>query len=263
MTPAGFKTASGCVIDTATSVKRLILGMATDQNLSVPARAAATDLATRIAIFIDRPARISIDKLRGPGEWRDAAGTYHSEGLLSIGQLVLDVDATGHVARATLDPGTGSPEVDQAILAGVALADSSRALAAEPSSAPRHARLWLLTAAKPQPSWATPLFELAGRVPAESTPVTVVQQETPRYPNELRARHVEGDVVIAFEVDEQGQVPATSIRVVSADDSAFVAPAIASIRAAKFQPAREGGCAVSSTMRQRLRFRPPAGAPTR
>jgi TonB family protein len=263
MTPAGFKTASGCVSDTTTTVKRLVLGMATDQNLSAPARAMATDLATRIAVFIDRPARISIDKLRGPGDWRDAAGTYHSEGLLSVGQLVFDVDAAGHVTRATLDPGTGSPEVDRAILAGVALADSSRALAAEAGSAQRHARLWLLTAAKAQPSWATPLFELAGRVPAESTPATVVHQETPSYPVALRVKHVEGDVVVAFDVDEQGQVPAASVHVISADDSAFVAPAIASIRAAKFLPAREGGCAVSSTMRQRLRFRPPGGGPAK
>lgn len=253
----------GCRPDTTTIFKRLAVGMSVDPDLDSTGRALATTVAADIAGFIEPPAHVTMDKLRGPSEWKDATGSYQSEGLLSIGQLVLDLHQTGRVQHVALDPGTGSLEVDRALLAGVAAADSNGVFpqaGTDTRVARRQIRLWILTAASPLSTWATPLFMVAGRVPANATSAMVQIQSAPTYPQALLAKGVAGDAYIAFEVDSQGQVPEASIRVLSADDSAFIQPAEQSIRESRFAAATQGGCPVRSTLRQRVRFRAPATA---
>lgn len=266
---AGAQNGSSCTPDTSTAVKRLVVGLSADRELGPAARQLTTTVAAQIAAFVEAPARLTLDQLLGPDEWKDAAGTYRSEGLLSIGQIAMNLDPAGHVQRVTLDPGTGSPEVDRAILAGVAAADSSGVFPAGADAAPaaagvrapvRHVRLWVLTAASPQATWAAPLFVVAGRIPANATPAAIQSQSAPAYPRALLARRVEGDAYLAFEIDEQGRVPESSIQVLSADDSAFIEPARQSIRQASFVAATQGGCAVRAKMRQRVRFQAPATA---
>ncbi len=242
-------------------VKRLVLGLAADSEPDSSARALAAGVAVQIASFVEPPTRITIDKARGPVEWKDASGTYRSEGLLSIGQLVLDLGPTGHVQRLALDPGTGSPEVDHALLAGTAMADSAGVFspAANGTHAPE-VRLWLLTAPKPLATWAAPLFLVAGQVPVKATPAVVQSQPAPSYPPALLAKGVEGDAYLAFQVDEQGHVAESSIQVLSADDPAFVDPAKESVRETHYLAATQGGCPVPVALRQRVRFRAPGAA---
>jgi TonB family protein len=212
------------------------------------------------ASFVVAPLRLTIDKLRGPGDWTDPTGTYHSDGLLSLAQLVLEVDASGQTARRRLDPGTGSAEVDGAIFAAIAAADSTAAFLLDSTfgpPGPRHVRLWLMTAVKPPATWASPLFRVAGRVPAHASPIVVRASSMPSYPKAIRGVPTEGDVVLAFEVDEHGEVPESSLRVLRTDDSAFVAPALRSVRETRFEPATEGGCAVRARMQQWVHFKPP------
>jgi TonB family protein len=267
---AGRAAAQGnsCTPDTATVVKRLVVGLSADHELDSASRRLTTTVAAQIAAFVEAPTRLTMDKLRGPGEWKDGTETYTSEGLLSIGQIGLDLAPDGHVHRVALDPGTGSPEVDRAILGAVAAADSGGVFpaagaapgAAAPGNAARHVRLWVLTAATPAATWAAPLFMVAGRIPANATPAVVRSQPQPSYPQALLARGIEGDAYLAFEIDAQGRVPESSIQVLSADDPAFVEPAKQSIRQASFVAGTEGGCAVATRMRQRVRFRPPTTA---
>jgi len=252
--------AAACVRDTDTVFEELVLGLSPDLNLSGRELAAATTVAVRLASFVVAPLRLTIDKLRGPGDWTDATGTYHSDGLLSLAQLVLELDATGRTARRRLDPGTGSPEVDGAIFAAIATADSTAAFLLDSTfgpQGPRQLRLWLLTAVKPPSTWASPLFRVAGRVPAHASPIVVRASSMPSYPKAMRGPPTEGDVVLAFEVDEHGEVPESSLRVVRTDDSAFVAPALRSVRETRFEPATEGGCVVRARMQQWVHFKPP------
>ena len=254
------QAAGACTPDTATRVQQLALGLEPDAGLPDTAAAFAVQLARQIATFVEPPTRLSIDRLRGPSEWRDGESSHRSAGLLSIGQLVVAVGPDGRVREAGLDPGTGSPEVDHALLAGVASADSGGVF--QPprgSSGVRRVRLWVLTAPAPAPSWATPVFRVAGRVPAAATPATVVEEPAPGYPAALAGTGREGEVYVAFDVDQAGTVPEGSLRVLSADDSAFVPPALAAIRAGHFAPGTQGGCPVRMTVRQRIRFNPAAG----
>lgn len=258
---AAAQAAAACTPDTSTTVKRLTVGMTAEREPDSTVRDLSTRVAVQVATFFEPPSRLTIDKLRGPSEWKDAAGSYKSEGLLSVGQLVVDLGDAGH-ARVALDPGTGSPEVDHALLAAAATVDSAGFFPhADPGARAslRHVRLWVLTAATAPSTWAAPLFAVAGRVPANATSATVESEPAPSFPAALRERRVEGDVYLAFEVDAQGHVPETSLRVLSADDSAFIEPAKQSIREGRFAAATQGGCAVSSTMRQRVRFRLPEG----
>lgn len=259
---AAAQTAAACTPDTGTVVKRLAVGMSADREVDSTVRELSTRVAVQVATFFEPPSRLSIDRLRGPSEWKDASGSYRSEGLLSIGQLVVDLGEAGH-ARVALDPGTGSPEVDHALLVAAAAVDSAGFLPpADPAARTslRHVRLWVLTATAPPSTWAAPLFAVSGRVPANATSATVESEPPPSFPAALRAQRAEGDVYLAFEVDEQGHVPEASLRVLSADDSAFIEPAKQSVREGRFVAATQGGCAVASTIRQRMRFRLPAGA---
>lgn len=258
---AAAQTAAACTPDTGTTIKRLTVGMTAEREPDSTLRDLSTRVAVQVATFFEPPSRLSIDKLRGPSEWKDASGSYRSEGLLSIGQLAVDLGDAGH-ARVALDPGTGSPEVDRALLAAAGAVDSAGFFAHPDPGARaslRHVRLWVLTASTPPSTWAAPLFAVAGRVPANATSATVESEPAPSFPTALRERRVEGDVYLAFEVDAQGHVAQTSLRVLSADDSAFIEPAKESIREGRFVAATQGGCAVSSTMRQRIRFRLPEG----
>ncbi len=255
---AAAQTAAPCVPDTATVVKRLVLGLSTDRELDPAARELATAIAIQVGSFVEPPTRLTIDKLRGPAEWKEVTGTYQSEGLLSIGQLVIALGPNGRVQQVALDPGTGSLEVDRAVLAAVAGADSGGIFPPAEGAPVRRVRLWLLTAATPPPGWATPLFPVSGRTPANATPAVVQSQRPPTYPPALLASRAEGDAYLAFEVDESGQVPEPSIQVLSADHGAFVEPARQSIREARFVAATQGGCPTRSKLRQRVRFRAPA-----
>jgi TonB family protein len=254
------QAAGACAPDTATRVLQLALGLEPDAGLPDTAAAFAAQLARQIATFVEPPTRLSIDRLRGPSEWRDGEASHRSAGLLSIGQLVVALGPDGRVREAGLDPGTGSPEVDHALLSGVVSADSGGVFQAAPGSSDvRRVRLWVLTAPAPAPSWATPVFRVVGRVPAAATPATVVEEPAPRYPAPLAGTGREGEVYVAFDVDEAGTVPEGSVRVLSADDSAFVPPALAAIRAGHYAAGTQGGCPVRMTLRQRVRFRAAAG----
>jgi TonB family protein len=248
-------SAPGCTPDTATKLQQLALGLEPDAGLPDTATAFAVQVARQVATFVDPPARLSVDKLRGPSDWRDGETSHHSAGLLSIGQLVLVLGPNGRVREAALDPGTGSPEVDRALLAGVAAADSGGVFPPAPAPGdPRRIRLWILTAVKPAPSWATPVFGIAGRVPANATPAAVVSEPSPDYPAALLGTGRMGEVYVAFDVDEAGSVSDGSFRVLRTDDSAFVTPALTAIRAGHYAAATQGGCPIRMTLRQRIRF---------
>src|SRR5579864_7259131 len=69
-------------------------------------------------------------------------------------------------------------------------------------------------------------------------PAQVISQPPPRYPPVLEQAGIPGLVAVQFVIGPQGKVEPGSVEVISATDSAFVAPARESILGSSFRPAR-------------------------
>ena len=79
-----------------------------------------------------------------------------------------------------------------------------------------------------------------------------VSQIAPAYSHELRARALEGEVVVSFTVSATGNVIAPTV--VSSTDRALEYPALAAVRNWKFTPAMKDGVAVSQKVVQPFAF---------
>jgi protein TonB len=88
----------------------------------------------------------------------------------------------------------------------------------------------------------------------ELTPARRLTDEKPEYPQELRARGVEGDVELQVELDAQGLITRATV-VTSSGFPAFDASAVASARRATYEAAKLNGVAVAQVLRFTVRFR--------
>jgi TonB family protein len=77
---------------------------------------------------------------------------------------------------------------------------------------------------------------------------------SPRYPEELRAATVNGEVVVEYVIDRNGRVLANSIRTIRSDQPAFTRSVREALLTARFRPGRRGGRSVPVLVRQRIRF---------
>ncbi len=78
---------------------------------------------------------------------------------------------------------------------------------------------------------------------------------TPTYPPLLRAAGVQGQVIVTAVVDTLGLAENGSVRIVRSDNPGFDAPALATVRAARFRPARMYGRAVRVLVQVPVVFR--------
>jgi TonB family protein len=78
---------------------------------------------------------------------------------------------------------------------------------------------------------------------------------TPAYPPLLRAASVQGQVIVTAVVDTLGQAESGSVRIVRSDNPGFDAAALATVRAARFRPARLYGRAVRVLVQLPVVFR--------
>lgn len=91
----------------------------------------------------------------------------------------------------------------------------------------------------------------------------MLNEEPPfRYPNELYARQVQGNVMLRLHVDSAGRVAAESTTVVTSSGyPALDSAALHGSAALRFVPAMRGGRPVGRTIRFPVHFRHPAAAP--
>jgi hypothetical protein len=61
-------------------------------------------------------------------------------------------------------------------------------------------------------------------------------------------------VTLHYVIAEDGTAQGTSIRVIGAEPLLFAAPAVESIRASRFEPARSGACRIALWVEQTIRF---------
>ena len=100
-------------------------------------------------------------------------------------------------------------------------------------------------------------------LPGDSVYVSSLVQEapellsvpTPAYPALLRAAGIQGRVMVAAVVDTLGQAENGSVRIVRSDNPGFDVAALATIRAARFRPARIYGRAVRVLVQVPVDFR--------
>jgi TonB family protein len=78
---------------------------------------------------------------------------------------------------------------------------------------------------------------------------------TPAYPPLLRAAGIQGQVIVTTVVDTLGQAENGSVRIVLSDNPGFDAAALATVRAARFRPARIYGRAVRVLVQVPVVFR--------
>jgi len=76
----------------------------------------------------------------------------------------------------------------------------------------------------------------------------------PVYPEELRAKGIEGQVEATYVVDTTGSVDTTTIQVLRSDDPRFTQSVRAALAGMRFRPAKRGGRLVRQLVAQRFRF---------
>ena len=77
----------------------------------------------------------------------------------------------------------------------------------------------------------------------------------PVYPEELRAKGVEGLVQTTYVVDTAGRVDTTTIRVTQSNDPRFTESVRTALGETRFRPARRAGKTVRQLVEQRFRFK--------
>ena len=102
-----------------------------------------------------------------------------------------------------------------------------------------------------QRSEERPFFEFQVQEPVKMLPGT----RGPVYPEELRSRNVEGQVLAQFVVAASGAVVPTSFKVLRSSDPIFTEAVARAVRMMRFVPARLGGVAVQQLVQQPFDFR--------
>ena len=85
----------------------------------------------------------------------------------------------------------------------------------------------------------TPAPSLRAEDPTLIPPV-LISAPTPRFPDELRAQRVQGEVVVQFRVTDKGRVDASTMQVLHSEHELFAEAVRAVLPKFRFQPAHAG-----------------------
>jgi TonB family protein len=86
-------------------------------------------------------------------------------------------------------------------------------------------------------------------------PPVLLSAPPPSYPPDLRDARVEGTVVVRLVVDTLGRAEPETLRALRSDHPGLIAPAMRSLRLARFRPARMSGRAVPVLVEVPVQFR--------
>jgi len=86
------------------------------------------------------------------------------------------------------------------------------------------------------------------------SPVRVLTERTPLYPEMLRAAGIAGIVRVQFVVDTAGRAELTSVRVLDSSHELFTRAVLASLRQARFTPGELSGHRVRTLVERSYRF---------
>jgi TonB family protein len=103
------------------------------------------------------------------------------------------------------------------------------------------------------PNFGQPFLEYQVDQPARALPSSAM----PIYPTELRARGVEGEVVVEFVVDTTGRVESSTFKILTSADTLFSDAVRAALPSMKFVPATVGRAKVRQLVQQSYPFKLP------
>ena len=86
------------------------------------------------------------------------------------------------------------------------------------------------------------------------TPVRVLAERSPAYPEALRAAGIGGSVTMQFVIDTTGRVEMASVRLLASTHELFARAVTTSLRDARFTPGRIGGRPVRTLVERSFRF---------
>jgi TonB family protein len=214
----------------------------------------------RQMLVLPRPLAINTyDPRAGIARGETSSKQYAAATLRSFYLLTLHGD--GHVSNVRVLGGLRNGAFDRAIIAALVALDTSRMLP-PPSgfdAAFDHDTLALrLTitpgfmsasapAVAPQQAGVTPLFRF--RVPiypiVHDDSRALPDNPYPRYPADMRARGIEGEVMLEFLVLPDGTVDPESMIALRATSPEFLAAVVAVAPRMRFYPVKIAGCAVT------------------
>ena len=166
--------------------------------------------------------------------------------------IEIEIDSAGGLVRLAPRLVSADPATDSLLM--TALRDASAAGALRRASAGAARLLVLELVAAANTAGMEPLVRVRAPVTLIDRGIKLVSAPMPRYPPSALARGTQGLVRLRFVVSETGRAERNSIRVLAANQPAFIPPSIEAIEQALFEPAQAGGCPVKALVEQNIRY---------
>jgi TonB family protein len=179
-----------------------------------------------------------------PGPWLDARVHF------ALGQ-------DGRVRGTRLVDPSHAFELNSALLAAVAAADSAGAIGPLPDHVGRDSIVFRLHLGQRPPTGVTaiPLLRVAVPYVRIDRPARQRRGKAPTYPPVARARDVEESMLVQFVVTEAGRADMATVRFLRGSYREFADAVLQALRSYEFDPALVSGCPVSQQVQLPFEFR--------
>lgn len=218
----------------------------------------------RLDVFVFLGWRIAVDDsgmTRVSVAWNDGPAEVQSWVPATNGEAIFFIDAAPMVERRLLGAGRLTLDVPQGGQNYVAQQSAARRVTFEPAGFAAHLQTfkdecpddpWIGTSARAEldDSTARPYFEFQ----VDKQVALRGGSLPPRYPDELRRRNVEGEVLVQFVVRPNGWVDRNTIKVLKSTHPLFTAAVRESLLGMRFVPAEIAGKKVSQLVQQPFNF---------
>jgi TonB family protein len=186
--------------------------------------------------------------------------------LAAEATVVFTVARNGTVSDLGLASSSLSDPFDRGVLDAVRTADTSRLIPPLPDGAPSKVEFYLsvFTGPYPEPTdsaWRTreglvrPLVTTSlPRWRGSTTVASPATKEVPRYPANAQVARVEDELLIRYVIGEDGKVILSTVFFESGTYQDFAKSIQDWLPRVRFWPAKIGGCAVKSLVRQPIKY---------
>lgn len=230
-----------------------------DGKLALPDHFAALAMgAIAEHLTVPQPLQLAAYGGQGTVTWEDLLEKKPKTAHLSISmELMISWKKDGSLKRVGLAQSSLDPEFDAAIIRAILAADSSRAFPMQNEGiAGKELNTYVdVDLVTTVPAGAHELFRLRLPVLVLDNPVRpILHKYSPKYPDDLRKRGIEGQVSLKYVVDERGRTIPESYRVVKFSHREFARAVLDELPNTRFDPAKVGGCPVKQMVQQSFNF---------
>ncbi len=210
-------------------------------------------------LVVPQPLRLEVYGGEGTVTIQDLLAKKPRTTHLDFGmELLISWKKNGSLKRIGIAQSSLIPELDAAMIRAVVAADSARAFPMRNAGiAGEELNTYVdLGLSASVPAGSHELFRLTLPVLVLDSPVRpILHRYSPKYPDELRRRGIEGQVSFQFVVDERGRTIPGSYRLVKFSHREFARAVLDELQITRFDPARVGGCPVKQIVQQSFEFK--------